>query len=174
MNYLNDILTQLTMRLPELEWKVNGLGSSFSVHQLPRGLFGFRLNMTGAACVEEIKMDIQALSTQTNQRAASHLALRINQKINVLVALCQINGRKNKTQTKVTFGLNALSTRQQWITRLESDIEGLTFQQLAMKKALDQQKQSENSAAVLSLHGELGEVTRRLTMATEALNQAIA
>ena len=168
------LLAKLSSRLPELEWKISGLNTSFSAHNLPRGLFRFSIESTGKACVDEVKSDIQALSNQTNQRSASYLALRINQKINVLVALCQIHSRKNKPEEKVYFGLKMLSTRQQWIQTLEHDINTLTRQKEAMAKALEQMRVSANGSATLSVQGELGEVEKRLTLAREALNHAIS
>lgn len=172
MNYIDEILVELSSRLPELEWKISALNSSFSSHSLPRGLFRPQPELTAQACVDEIKSDIWALSIQKNQRSASYLALRINQKINVLVALCQIHSRKNKSEEKVYFGLKMLSTRQQWIHTLESDINTLALQQQAMAKALEQMKQTTNDPAILSLQGELGEVERRLTLAKEELHRA--
>lgn len=174
MNYLDKILSELSSRLPELEWKISSLNSSFSSHSLPRGLFRASMELTGSACVAEIKSDIQALSGQKNERSASYLAVRIQQKINVLVALCQIHSRKNKSEEKVYFGLKMLSTRQQWIQTLETDINTLSIQHQAMAKALEQMKHSANGSAILSLQSELGEVERRLTLAKEALNHAVS
>ncbi len=172
MGYVDEILTELYSRLPELEWKISTLKSAFSSHSLPRGLFNTTLEFSAQACVEEIKSDIKALSGQTNQRSAFYLASRINQKINVLVALCQIHSRKNKPEEKVYFGLNMLSTRQQWIHKLESDIQTLEMQHQAMIKSLEQLRLNSNAPAVLSLQGELGEVERRLTLAKEELSRA--
>lgn len=174
MNYIDELLAELSSRLPELEWKISALNSSFTSHSLPRGLFRPSPELSGQACIDEIKWDIQALSVQPNQRSASYLALKINQKINVLVALCQIHSRKNKPEEKVYFGLNMLSTRQQWIQTLESNINTLAGQQQAMAKALEQMKLNTSNPAILSLQGELGEVERRLTLAREELNRAVS
>ena len=174
MNYINDLLAELTARLPELEWKISSLSSTISSHRVPRGLFRSGIELTGPACVEEIKAEIHALSQQKNERSAQYLADRIKQKVNVLVALCQIESRKNKPEEKVYFGVKMLSTRQQWIITLEKDISTLEAQQQAMAKALEQLKHSTNTASILSLQRELGEVVRRLTLAREALNQAVS
>lgn len=174
MNYINDLLVELTSRLPELEWKISGLSSIISSHSVPRGLFRSGIELTGPACIEEIKLDIHALSHQKNERSGHFLADRIKQKVNVLVALCQMDSRKSKPEGKVYFGMKMLSTRQQWIQTLERDITTLVMQQQAMTKALEQMKCSTNAVAILSLQGELGEVERRLTLAREALNQAIS
>jgi hypothetical protein len=170
----NELLHELIARLPELEWKINGLGSSFSGHSLPRGLFRWSFEPSGAACVAEIKADLQALSQQDNERSANYLAERIRQKINVLVALCQIHSRKNKPQQKAYFGVKMLSTRQQWIHDLEVDIRTMEQQQQAMNKTLDQMMRSQNAAAILQLKSELGEIERRLTLAKETLTRAVS
>ena len=113
MLYISELLDELTARLPELEWKIGELNASFSNHSLPPGLFRRAIEPSGSACVAEIKTDIQALSQQKNERSAHYLAERIKQKINVLVALCQIQSRKTKPEDKNYFGIKMLSTRQQ-------------------------------------------------------------
>lgn len=173
MNYIDELLEELTSRLPELEWKISRLNSYISSKSLPRGLFRTSVELTGLGCVDEIKKDIEALAHQDNERSAYYLATRIKQKVNVLVALCQIEGRKNKGEEKVHFGLTMLNTRQQWIESLEKEINTLQKQQQAMTKALAQMKRSPDTQAVLSVQKELGEIERRLTLATETLNQTI-
>jgi hypothetical protein len=165
------LLKTLTTRLPELEWKVGELGNSFSSHKLPRGLFRAE-SPSGAACIAEIKTDIQNLSKQEGN-SASYLATRIQQKVNVLVALCQIHSSRHpKPEEKAAFGLKMLSTRQQWMHTLETDIQTLEKQQLAMTKALEQMMRGQNATAILQLKAELGELERRLTLAKETLNRA--
>jgi hypothetical protein len=173
MSYIDELLTELTSRLPELEWKISGLNSLISSQSMPKGLFRSSNELTGAACIEEIQVDIQALSHQKNERGAHFLANRIKQKINVLVTLCRIEGGKNKAEEKKQFSVKMLSTRQQWIASLEKEVFTLEKQQHAIAKALIQMKRSTNAAAVLTVQGELGEVQRRLTLAREALDQAI-
>lgn len=173
MKYLAELLTELSSRLPELEWKISGLSVALSSHNLPKGLFRHGVELTGSGCINEIKEEIHKLSQQKNERSAHFLAERIKQKINVLVALCQIDGKKNKPQAKANFGLTMLSTRQQWIQGLEADISTLTRQQQAMTKSLQQMNNGSKPEAILKLRAELGEVERRLTLAQETLNQAI-
>lgn len=166
---LCDLLADLSSRLPELEWKMKGLGPSFPVHNLPRGLFHTPFGFTGANCIAEIKADILTLSRQKNQRSSTYLALRIQQKINVLVGLCQINKNKPQPEEKASFGLSMLSTRQQWIASLEQEVESLSLQQQALLRASEQMKQTPNTQAQLSLQKELGELEKQLTLAREAL-----
>lgn len=174
MNPIDDLLAELSGRLPELEWKLSGLTQIISGHTLPRGLFHPAIELTGAACIAEIKADIIALSKQQNQRSANFLAERIKQKINVLVAICQIESRKNKPERQAVFGINMLTTRQKWLQTIEQDINTLESQQQALTKALLQMKQSGNSEAILNVQKELGEAERRLTLAREAFKQAIS
>jgi primosomal protein N'' len=170
---LNDLLSQLIARLPELEWKINGLGSFFSNQSLPRELFRRDTEPTGTACVAEIKADLHALSRQKNERSAFYLAWRISQKINVLVVLCHMQNRKKKPEEKVSFGIKMLSTRQQWIHDLEVEITTLIGQQQAMTTTLEYLTNQHHSDAILHLKAELGELERRLTLAKEALARAI-
>lgn len=170
----NELLSQLMERLPELEWKISELGLFFSSQRLPKGLFRFDAEANGAACIAEIKADIQSLSKQQNKRSAFYLAERIRQKINVLVVLCQMHQGQNKPEEKVYFGIKMLSTRQQWINDLETEINTLVEQQQAMTKALAHLSHSHNSSALLHLKAELGEVERRLTLAKETLNRAVS
>ncbi len=174
MNYIDDLLNELNDRLPELEWKISELSSAISSHNLPKGLFRAGFELTGAGCVKEIRGDIVALSHQKNERSAYYLAERIKQKINVLVALCHMDGRKKKTVAPVSFGVKMLSTRQQWIQSLESEINTLVQQQQAMIKTQEHLSSNDNADAILSLRAELGEVERRLTLARETLKQAIS
>jgi hypothetical protein len=170
----NELLSQLVARLPELEWKINGLGNCFSSHNLPRELFRFNTEATGSVCVAEIKADLHALSQQKSERSAFYLAERISQKINVLVVLCHMQNRKSKPEEKVNFGIKMLSTRQQWIHDLEAEINTLAGQQKAMTKTFEYLNNNHHSNAILHLKAELGEVERRLTLAKEALTRAIS
>lgn len=170
---INDLLADLSARLPELEWKISGLNANFSSNSFPRGLFQPSYEMTGASCISEIKSDINALSRQKNQRSADYMAKRIQQKINVLVMLCQIQ-KKNKPQAKEQFGLNSLSTRQQWIQSLEQDVHVLDVQHQALLRTFDQIKPKGDTPTLLGVQKELGEIEKRLTLAREALSRAIA
>ncbi len=173
MNNIDELLAELTARLPELEWKINSFTSLIRNQNLPRGLFRSGPELTGMSCIEEIKADIQTLSQQKSKQSAQYLASKIRQKVNVLVALCQMESRKNKRDDRAHFGIKMLSTRQQWIATLEQDIKALERQQQAMTKTVEQMQRSSNITAVLSLQAELGEVEKRLTLARETLNKAI-
>lgn len=170
----NELLGSLIKRLPELEWKIGSLGTIFSYKSLPYGLFRLNKEVTGAAYIAEIRADLETLSRQDNERSAFYLVQRIQQKINVLVKLCQMNQKKNQDEIKEPFGIKMISTRQQWINELEQEQNILIKQQQAMIRTLNQLTQQNNSKMILSLKVELGEVERRLTLAKEALHRAVA
>lgn len=174
MNNIDELLADLSARLPELEWKINGFSSLIQNKSLPRGLFRTGSELTGMSFIAEIKEDIQALSQQKGKQGAEYLASKIRQKINVLVTLCQMESRKNKKDEKAHFGIKMLSTRQQWIATLEQDIDALERQQQAMIKTFEQMQRGSNVNAVLSLQAELGKVEKRLTLAREALSKALS
>lgn len=172
MESMQEILSELRARLPELQWKIAQLGRAFSVHQLPRGLFRPGVFLTGRGCVEEIQADIDALLLQHHEKSACFLAERIKQKIDVLVTLCQINAKKSNSEQPEPFSVNKLSTRQQWLQNLELEIEQLGRQQQALTRSLQQMNLAGNTTAVLTLKSDLGVIEKRLTLARETLNQA--
>lgn len=173
MNDINQLLVELTSRLPELEWKISNFSTFISNHTIPKGLFHSSSELTGPVCIDEIKADIRTLSQQKTECGANYLANQIKQKVNILVTLCQMESRKNKVEKKAHFGIKMLSTRQQWIATLEQDVKTLEKQQQAIRKTLEQMKDNSNATAILNIKSELGEVEKRLTLARETLMQAI-
>ncbi len=166
------LLAKLEARLPELEWKMNALGGAISTKFASRGLFRSAFERDSNFYLDEIRGDLKALGAQKNRTSAYYLANKINQKINVLVQFCQIQGNKPKVNTKLQFGVNMINTRQQWLQTLEKDILMLKHQQQAMTKSLANLEKNSNIEASLALQQELGEVQRRLTLAQEAFNTA--
>jgi hypothetical protein len=169
---MNDkaILEELAERLPELEWKMNSLGALFSAYALPKGLFRPSMDGSATACIAEIKADIQQLTVQKNESSAYYLAARIQKKISVLVALCHLQANKPKVERKINFGLNKISTRQQWLQTLENEINLLTLQQEAQIKAIQQMQTRGDTQALLQLQVDLGDVEKRLTLAKETFS----
>ena len=163
----------LWLRLPELEWKLQS--SNTIIHQslLPRGLFLRQTESNPRLYIEEIRSDILALQQQTNERGAYYLAARVSQKINVLVRLCQLQARKKIPAPKVHFGVQAISTRQQWLQSIEEDVKRLTAQQEALTLALKNRGVKSTPQVLLNLQAELGEVEQQLTMANEALARGV-
>mgnify|MGYP002132604162 CR=1 FL=1 len=168
---LDVLLQELETRLPELEWKVSTLGSTFSPKAFPKGLF--RSGETSPTnCIAEIKSDIKKLALSKGDKSPFYLAQRIQQKINVLVSLCQLQTSKPKPEAKIHFGVNSISTRQQWLQSLEQEINLLMIQREAMLKTFAQMKTQSKTEALLHLQAELGEVERRLTLAKETFARA--
>jgi len=170
MTSIRESLHSLSARLPELEWKLGAIPIIPS--QLPRGLFRERLELTPQSCIEEIRADLDALKQQDNEKSVHFLATRVSQKINVLVRLCQQNDRKKRpVRQQSSMGVQALSTRQQWLNTLHDEINALGTQQKALTEALVHLQNTENTQAVLRMQEELGEVARRLTLAQENLER---
>lgn len=172
MTTIKESVQILSARLPELMWKLGTLHSAFNPQRLPRGLFNSQLEMTPQSCIDEINDDLQVLNNHKNERSVQYLAERVSQKINVLVRLCQIQADKKSLEYPLTFGVQTISTRQQWLGNLQDDIVKLNAQQLALTAALGKLKLGHDSQAILSLQAEVGEVERRLTLARETLARA--
>ena len=172
MRFIDDVVLNLSARLPELEWKLRCLGSLISSKRLPRGLFREQSEFTTRSCIDEIKNDLTSLKNQTNERSAHYLAERVNQKISVLVKLCQIQMGKQQPERQVQFGVHALSTRQQWLQTLVDEIAQLSEEQQALSRTFLSLQALNNASVVLSVQVELGEAERRLTLAKEALARA--
>lgn len=168
---IKKILAELQARLPELEWKMNALGTAYLFNSLPKGLFRSYLEPCAIHYIAEIKENINTLAVQKNELSAHYLAQRIDQKINVLVRLCHIQANKPKVERKPQFGLEMMSTRQQWLQSLEKDIARLTEQQLALTKTLHQLELNGKTEARLALQAELGELEKHLTLAKEAFSR---
>ena len=172
MTTINEMVLLLSARLPELSWKLGALDSTLNHKLLPRGLFNYQFEMTPQTCIDEIKANLQAIKNQTNERVAYYLADRVHQKINVLVRLCQIRGKKKPQAAVMSFGVQTITTRQQWLQTLEDDIETLNLQHAALTETLLQRQGMSNLTSILSLQAELGEIERRLTLMNETLMRA--
>ena len=167
---LNTELSHLAARLPELEWKLSLPGVIINSSLLPRGLFRSQLEWTAKSCIDEIKADLQTIKQQENEKSIHYLAERVEKKINVLVRLCKKNTDLNTTERHAAFGIQALSTRQQWLQTMQKDIDVLSKQHQALEAALiTLQADNNNTQAILSLQVELGNAERRLTLAKETL-----
>lgn len=174
MTMINESVQVLIARLPELVWKLNTLYSVFNPTLLPPGLFKTQLEMTPQSCVDEINADLQLLNHHKNERSVHFLAERVSQKINVLVRLCQIDEDKKPSGQALTFGVQAISTRQQWLASLQEYITVLSTQQAALASTLSKSKINHNPQATLSIQAEIGAVEHRLTLARETLARATA
>ncbi|STX30063.1 coiled-coil protein [Legionella beliardensis] len=169
---VNLLLTTLLARLPELEWQLSKFELSFNSRVFPNGLFRCHPKDDIQAYSKEVKTDINTLSQQTNLRVAHYLALQINQKINVLVSVCQQHSKKKVTSEVADFTLDRLTTRQQWLQNLEQQITLLTQQKDALAATLAQ-SQNLNGESKLKLQAELGQLQKQLTLANEAYLKAM-
>lgn len=170
--YIQDLITDLMARLPELEWKIVNLNPIFFNQSLPKNLFRSQ-DLTAAACINELKADVLALRKQKHERSAEYLAEHLKQKISVLVGLCRVQ-QKNKNEKKApSFSMAMLSTRQQWLDTLEQDVETLKKQKQALSMRLAQMLPNKSQTTILlNLKVELGALEKKLTLAEETLNKA--
>jgi hypothetical protein len=165
---------ELSARLPELAWKLSTLYKEFNPKSLPRGLFQSQFEMTPTSCIDEIHADLHLLNHHKNDRSSRYLADRVNQKINVLVRLCQLHKDKKSIKQAPAFGVQSLSTRQQWLGTLQEEIDGLSSHRQALITTLNRLQTGQDSAAILSVQADLGDIERRLTLARETLTRATA
>lgn len=157
-----------------MEWQLSKLGSSFSAKSLPKALFRQPVDAPASAYATEIRDDISSLSSQTNQRAVHYLALKISQKIHVLVSICSRHNRAQPDMDIVSYGVDKISTRQQWLQTLEANILMLDAQRESLVNTLAQKGcSSDDSLTQLNLQRELGELEKRLTLARETWERAI-
>lgn len=165
-------LERLLSRMPELEWQLGKLGSAFSVKSLPKALFRQSFDAPVLAYVAEIREDIATLSLHSNERVIRYLALKINQKINVLVTICFRHNREQPEPELVNYAVDKISTRQQWLQSLEANIQTLDAQREALAASLVNSNNVENCQLQLNLQRELGVLEKRLTLARETWNRA--
>ncbi len=109
-----------------------------------------------------------------SERSVQYLAVRVEQKINVLVRICQQSLEKKTPQREVYFGVQAISTRQQWLKSLQDEVDTLSHQHQALETAISTSKANNNIQTTLSLEKELGEAYRRLTLAKEMFSRHAA
>ncbi len=169
---IQDIILNLSARLPELEWKLSLAGPGIAPKQLPPGLFLSRHEYTVQSCMDEIKADLQAIRQQNNIQSARYLAERVGKKINVLVRLCQQQLNKKTPESQSEFGVKAIGTRQQWLKTMQEEIDTLTIQHQALAARLADVQAKHNMQATLNLQLELGKAERRLTLAKETLERS--
>ncbi|MFC3908892.1 hypothetical protein ACFORL_07355 [Legionella dresdenensis] len=170
---INALINTLLARLPELEWQLAKLGTAFEPETLPRGLFRQPIDAPVFAYIDEIKAEIAVLADHGNRQAASFLAARINQKINVLVTICARYNQHNPAQhSPPGFILEQLATRKQQFELLEQAIKTLSSQRDAMLRRLQEPGSEKSTELHLNLQRELGDIEKRLTLAKEAYDKA--
>lgn len=171
MNSLLGTLKRLQERLPELEWKLNNLNISLNEKILPTSLFKAQLEVNSKTCIEEINSDLERLKRQNSESSAAFLAANISRKVHVLSKICNRHheSREFSPTSKMRFDIQTIGNRQQWLQDLQEEIQRLSQQQQALKNALEVLQRKGNPQAVLNAQRDLGEITRCLTLAQEAL-----
>lgn len=170
-----DPFHQLRTRITELEWQLSKYASQFSAQSLPKGLFRQDISAQAQAYASEIKDDLLVLESGYQRKAfeTTGLALKIQQKIMVLVNLCKQYHRAGLTdEVKPSYHLDKISTRQAWLQSLESEITVLRQQRDALKNQLQEKERGDDLGLQLSLRTELGDLEKRLTLAEETFGQA--
>ncbi len=173
-DYIEQLSADLLARLPELEWKIAALNPALLYQAVPKQLFRSS-DVSPSTCIDEIKKDIHFLAKQKPSLSAHYLAEQIQKKIDVLVGAYKIQQKTNKnTSLAPAFSMSMLSTRHQWLQRLEQDILLLTQQQKALANTLAQRTSAyADPALILSVQAELGKIEQKLTLAQEQFDKAI-
>lgn len=170
---MEEYIKTLTARLPELSWQLSLLGhAALNASKFPRGLFKKSLEMTPKSCMDEIVDDLKLLAKHKTDRSTHYLAMRVSQKINVLVRLCQINKAHQSLPSTRPLTVQKISTRQQWLMNLAQEIQTLRLQEEAVSNSLEECKKVNHATMILNIQAELGEIKRRLTLAEETLSHA--
>lgn len=168
------VLMTLESRLPELEWQLKKHRKMFSPSHLPYGLFRNAPSALLSDYVHEIREDIQFLQRRTDENhVLPYLALKLQQKINVLVTLCsRYMASITNPQPEVNSIPTLLQTRQ---ARLHS-LDELMNQLQAQKEALIRAGNENNRAypeVQLKLNHELGEVEKQLSLLQETYHTTL-
>lgn len=169
---LTEIVLELSNRLAELEWKIEQPSVLIRSTMLPRGLFRHAKVSRNIDYVQEIRDDLTALSHPAGLERAEYLALKIQEKINVLVRICQISKAPPSPAESSSLNMQSMMTRQQWLADLKAEIERLEGQQNAMLQALEaldkRNINAEHEARIALAH-----IEKRLTLARETFERAI-
>lgn len=167
----HQVLNELSVRLPELQWALRLADKNSLSHSLPAGVFRSPLQGEPYSFIEEIRWDLQVLARCLNDASGQALAQKIRHKIATLVAACRL-----PPHTKVaTHGLESsvlkhMATRKQWVQNLEEQLTRLTEQHAALVHRLSQ---SMDASLQLNLQAQLGQLQRELTLAKEAYTKAM-
>lgn len=170
--YIQNLITDLMARLPELEWKITNLSPALFHRSLPKKVFKAQ-EPTAIACINELKADLQVLRQVKHERSAEYLAEQLKQKVSILVAISRLEHKNKEKIQPASFSMEKISTRQQWLQALEQEVEVLRKQKQALSTRLSQiNPQKSDPALLLNLKHELGLLEKKLTLAEEALNKA--
>lgn len=165
-----DVLLQsIKDRLPELAWKTSLLPHRMTLHALPKNLFKISVDSHPSDCVNEIKDDLlRLLNTKQFSQEYAFLVRRLEQKIEVLVRLCQVEKKKQSTNSASTQLMMRLCHRRQWVEELEANIEALQCQHHHLQAQLIESKDTQIQ---LTMQSELGKLEQKITILKEKLTQ---
>ncbi|PJD90620.1 MAG: hypothetical protein CK424_08055 [Legionella sp.] len=149
----------LRSRLPELERQIQKLGSKFPLKALPKGLF--RQRQSGSQCILEIEQELDELLSDKPNAILEYLAVRLSRKIHILVHIC-LSNRQPFTSAPAT--LDALSTREQWLSQLDLMRSKLDIQRAAVEATLQTMLLRQDSQAILVLQKELSDIDRQFEL----------
>lgn len=164
----------LVQRLAELSWKLQHVGAVISLKSIPAGVFRCSTLTSPQAYIDEIKEDLMLFRHGEHNGRAYYLAKKIQQKITILVRLCHLHRTANTIKKTTPFGLEAMSTRQQWLQHMQAKIEAKKEQQLALKKCLTRLAPEKDAAAILDIQAALGELERQLITEEETIANGLA
>ncbi|KTD07448.1 hypothetical protein [Legionella jamestowniensis] len=156
-------LDELEARLPELEWQMSSFGHTISTKILPKGLFRLPETASATAFINDIKTDLKRLANHQNEQSGFYLAQKIQQKINVLIALCRLEVNPAPRQSNY---LSMITTRQHYVEELGKEKELLLQQRQALINRLEQ---TNDLGTRLNLNAEVGEIEKRLTLVQETM-----
>lgn len=170
--YIQNLITELMARLPELEWKVSNLNPALFNRSLPKKIFKTQ-EPTALACINELKADLHVLKQVKHERSAEYLAEQLKQKVSILVGISRLEHKNKGKIQPASFSMEKICTRQQWLQSLEQEVTVLRKQKQALSTRLTQINPHKSDPAVLlNLKHELGLLEKKLTLAEEALNKA--
>ncbi len=166
---IDPLIKAVETRLPELAWKISLLPHRMTLRALPKNLFALSPDAHPSACVAEIKEDLSRLyGFHHNEQKYCYLATRIEQKIEVLVRLCQIETKKQGSKLPSAQMMMRLCRRKHWVEELEQTINQFKQQYQHLKKKTMECKDTEIQ---LAMQAELGVLQKKITLLEEKLEQ---
>jgi hypothetical protein len=165
------LIKQIEDRLPELAWKTSLLPHRMNLSTLPKSLFSLSVENHPSDCVHEIKRDLRRLHGLANHsQEYRYLAKRVQQKIEVLVRLCQIQLQKQSKKTVSAQLMMRLCHRKQWIVEIEKDIEELKEQYTHLQS---QWKACNDTQIKLTMQADLGMLEKKITLLQEKIQRTV-
>lgn len=169
---IDPMLKEIEDRLPELAWKTSLLPHRMTLSTLPKRLFSLPLDSHPSDCVNEIKHDLRRLNgIERFSQEYAYLVKRIEQKIEVLVRLCQIELKKHDNKSTSAQLMMRLCKRRQWVEELEQSIKN--FQQQYDHLRAQIKDDCKDTQVQLIMQADLGLLEKKITILKEKLAQTI-